>query len=115
MLDAELLALRRALLPLKAYAAEARRTIDATDPKQARRFAHVQDVEAALFAGADLYDMLNPPPLPLTVRVLAHLNQPHLQERLEQPHHIRHALGLISAHHLPRPDFPDECRLPPQP
>lgn len=114
MLDAESLALRRALLPLKAYAAEARRTIDPADPKQARRFAHVQDVEAALIAGADLYDALNPPPLPITVRALAHLQQPHLQERLAYPHHVRHALGLLTAHHLPRPAFPDECRLPPQ-
>lgn len=115
MLDENLLALRRALLPLKAYAAEGRRTIDVADPKQARRFAHVQDVEAALYAGADLYDLLNPPPLPLTVRVLAHLNQPHMQERLQYSDETREALASITAHHLPRPNFPDECRLPPQP
>lgn len=79
MLDAELLALRRALIPLKAYTSESRRTIALDDPRQAKRFAHVQDIEAALNAAADLYELLTPEPTPFVVhvrRVLAFQNDP---------------------------------------
>lgn len=104
--------LRAALQPLASYAKNSRGKLDLSDPKAAARFRFVGDVEAALTAVADYYEaadkILNPPPSPLAQRVLAHLNQPHMQERLNYPAETREALASITAHHLPRPAFPNE-------
>lgn len=97
-----------ALKPLVAFAQRTRGTLDPADPKAAARFRHVQEVEAALNAAVDYAKaadkMLNLAPLPLMVRVLAHLNQPHLQARLAYSDQTREALASITAHHLPRPN-----------
>lgn len=102
-----------------AYAQKARRELDITDPKAAGRVRHLQDVEAAVQGAIDFAAaadrLLNPPPHPLVAHVRGLPAFENNLPRLAYPHHIREALALFSAHHLPRNPHLDELFGPAQP
>jgi hypothetical protein len=111
--------LASSLKAASAYAQQARGNLDLSDPKAAARLRHVQAVEAAVQGAIDFATaadkLLNPPPPPLVAHIR---NLPAFQNnlpRLEYPHHIREALALFSAHHLPRNPYLDELFGPAKP
>ena len=111
--------LARDLHAASAYAKQARATLDITDAKAAGRLRHLQAVETAVqgaIAFAEATDkLLNPPPPPLVAHVRSLPAFQNNLPRLEYPPDTRQALGLFSAHHLPRNPYLDELFGPAKP